>query len=208
MIAGRRILARQHDIARRRRIGGNLGRRRMGIDGIGQGGPAEWPRPCHCRLHVDPPGMGHARRDVLRAHGVRQGATGAGIDRAFRAMRRGQARLDIGAGAEAGIEQVHRPQLVERRVIIGQALRLEDDFPIPCHAQPAQILDDPVDMFGPAAGAVDILDPQAKGAARGPCQVHRHQRRPAMADMQSTGGAWRETTHKMLWCGGLSHTGS
>ena len=152
--------------------------------------------------------MGHARRDALRALRVRQGATGAGIDRAFRAMRRGQARLDIGAREEAGVEQVHCAQPVERRVIVGQALRLKDDLAIPCHAQPAQILDNPVDMFGATARAVYILDPQAKGATRGPCQVHRHQRRPAMADMQSTGGAWRETTHKMLWCGGLSHTGS
>jgi hypothetical protein len=123
-------------------------------------------------------------------------------------MRRGQAGLYIRAGAETGIEQALCPQTIQRRVIAVQPLRLENDFAIPFHAQPAQVGQYPRDMFGPIPCAVYILDPQAKGAARRARHVHGHQRRPAMADMQQSGGAGGKAGHHMLWCGKMSHTGS
>ena len=210
MIARRRILARQHDIAMRQRIGRH---HRFAV--IVKGPPTQRTGPnarlClrqrHGLAHVDPPGMGVSVRDPPRALGRVQSAAGAGIDRSFGSMRRGQARLDVGAGAEAGIEQPHRPQPVQRRCIGARPLRLEDDLPIPCDAQPAQILDDRRHMFGPAASPVYILDAQPHRPSGRARQVHRHQRGPAMADMQSTGGARREAGHHMLWCDGPCHTG-
>ena len=58
------------------------------------------------------------------------------IDRARRPVRRGQARRDIGAGTETGIDQPHRPQSVERRGIERQPRRL--DTTGPSHVSPSQ----------------------------------------------------------------------
>ena len=69
--------------------------------------------------------MGLAGGDPRRALGRRQAAAGAGIERppsgAVRGMAgRGDLPLDVGAGAEAGIEQAARRQPVQRRAVVRQ----------------------------------------------------------------------------------------
>src|SRR3546814_7418506 len=81
-----------------------------------------------CSLHYSPPiCVPRARR--LARHAARvlssvEGTAGAGIDRAGRPMRRGEAGGDIGAGAEAGIDEAPRLQRAKRRVIGAEMLRL------------------------------------------------------------------------------------
>jgi len=112
-------------------------------------------------------------------------------------MRRSQTRLNIRPGAETGIEQPHGPQLIERRLISVQPLRLEHHITVPRDAQPGQILDDPRHMLGPAARPVDILDPQAKRAPRRARHVQGQQCGPAMADMQPPGRTGGKAGHHM-----------
>ena len=146
--------------------------------------PPYRPNLRHRRRHVDPPGMRVPRRDPPRPRALAQPPARPRINRPLRPMRRGQARLNVAAGAETGVEQPHLPQPIQCRRIRIQPLRLEYNIPIPRHAQPGQILDDPRHMLGPAARSVNILDPQAKAAASVARHVHGQQCRPAMADMQ------------------------
>jgi hypothetical protein len=108
-------------------------------------------------------------------------------------MRCREARSDIGASAEAGIEQAHLAQPVERRLIKVEPLRLVRHLAIPAEAQPFEVAKDRLDMLGPAAGAVDILDPQAEAPAMPPREVVRLDRRIGVAEVQATGGTGRES---------------
>jgi hypothetical protein len=108
-------------------------------------------------------------------------------------MRRAKARGDIGAGAEAGVEQAHRAQPVERGVVQREALGLEDDLAVPAQPEPFEIGKDRGDMLGPAPRPVDILDPEQEHAPGRPREIMRLQRGPGVAQMEPPGGAWRES---------------
>src|SRR5258707_12548964 len=74
---------------------------------------------------------------------------------------RGSERLgDVGAGAEAGIDQPERAQLLERGGISRGALGLDDRWPIPCEAEPMQVLFNARNELGAAARPVEVFDPQ------------------------------------------------
>ena len=79
-------------------------------------------------------------------------------------VRRFQCRGDIGAGAEAWIDQAAIAQPLERFGIDVRALRLDQHRFVPLQPEPAQILEDRVDKLGPAAGRVEILDPDQEFA--------------------------------------------
>src|SRR5206468_360876 len=98
-----------------------------------------------------------------------------------------------GAGAEAGIDEALPLQPRERLGVERQPPRLVDELPVPFEAEPEQILDDPLDMLGPRAAGIDILDPKQEGPVALPRMVMRQNRRISVAEMQSSGGTWRET---------------
>src|SRR3546814_19288414 len=88
-----------------------------------------------CSLHYSPPiCVPRARR--LARHAARvlrsvEGTAGAGIDRAGRPMRRGEAGGDIGAGAEAGIDEAPRLQRAKSPVIGAEMMRLAGARDVP-----------------------------------------------------------------------------
>ena len=136
------------------------------------------------------------KRAVARAGpvGGHLAAAGAGIDQTVGpepggAFLRGRGRLlDIAAAACAGIEQPHRPQPVQCRVIGRLAGGLPHHRAAPAEPQPVQVVIDLVFPMRPAAAAVDILDPQQERALAGLGHVKAQQRRIGMAQMQRAGG--------------------
>ena len=124
---------------------------------------------------------------------VGQAAAGAGIGGRGVAVRRGQRLGDVGAGAEAGIDQARALQALERGRIRGRPLRLDQHRLVPVEAEPAQVLEDPVDELGPAARLVEILDPQPELAAALARPSMAERRAVGMAEMQPAGRRRRET---------------
>ena len=175
VIARRRILAREYHVALRSRIA------RHACPVIA---PFERPGPGERRRHVEPPAMRCLRVAVARP-------AGAGVRR-VRPVRRRQARRDLRACTPAAVEQAHRAQPPERCLVPREPRRLEDDRPVVVEAEPRQILDDPRDMLGTAAGPVDILDPQQEAPARIACRAMRQRRRQRVTQMQRSGRARRE----------------
>ncbi|MCY1169494.1 hypothetical protein D9M73_95260 [compost metagenome] len=176
MVTGKRILARQHDIALRQRVSVDRPREGIGPHQVGVGSRNR-------ARHVEPPGVRDARRDARGALRLRQRAAGAGID-GFRPMRCRLARRDFRARAEAGIEQPHRAQPRQGRSISLLPRRLEQHRPIPLQPQPGEVRQDRLDMFRPAARAVNILDPQQETPAAGARQIVRQHRRIGVPQMQ------------------------
>src|SRR5207253_8812029 len=117
-----------------------------------------------------------------------------GIDRSFRSMGSRGAGGDVGAGAEAGIEQALFLQLLERFGVMRQPLGLVDQLPVPFEAEPEQILDDPVDMLGPGAAGIDTLDPHEEAPVPLAREIMGEQGRNSVAEMQPSSGTWREAS--------------
>ena len=174
VIARRRILAHQHDIAQQVRRGLLRPRQLVGPDlRAGQ-------RQRFC--HVQPPCRA-GRIDV-------PAAAGAGVDRPVRPAVRGRSG-HFGAGAMARIKQAQRLEPRCRSSISGDPARLADNRPVPVQIKPRQVSKEFLRQVGAAALTVDILDPQQKFAARRPGQIMRDDRRIGMAQMQraiGTGG--------------------
>jgi hypothetical protein len=107
-------------------------------------------------------------------------------------VRRTRTRGDIGTGAETRIDQAAFAQIVQRRLIGIEPRRLEQHIAIPVQPQPVQVRENCLDMLGPAARPVDILDPQQERAPPRPRKIMRRNRRKGMAHMQPPRGARRE----------------
>ncbi len=141
----------------------------------------------------------------MRPIGAPRAAAGPRIDGAVRTLRRRGARRDLGgdlgAGAEAGIDEALRLQPIERLGIERQPLRLVEHLAVPFEAEPEQVLEDAVDIFGPDAAGIDVLDPKQEGPVPLAREIVREQRRISVAEMQPSGGTWREAgdgMHKAL----------
>ena len=100
MVARRRILARQHHVAERERIGGNPARRFVF--------PVKRPSMRQRLPHIEAQREGRAGSDPIRPLRRRKGAACAGIERPLGPLRRvqrtGDLALDRRARAEAGID--------------------------------------------------------------------------------------------------------
>ena len=121
-------------------------------------------------------------------------AAGARVKRSFRALRGGShARpfvLDLAARAEAGIDKPHFLQVSQGFIIRCATSGLAQRRPIPAQAQPLQILENPLIKWLAHAGGINVLEPQQKGAARGPAgKGVRHPRSQRVAEVQSPGRA-------------------
>ncbi len=112
-------------------------------------------------------------------------------------MRGGGACCDLrgdgGAGAEAGIDEAAAPKPVQRLPVKIQPLGLEDYLPVPLDSEPAEILDDRIDMIGAGSARVDILDPKQEGASSAAREIVGEQGRESVAQMQLPGRARRES---------------
>ena len=124
---------------------------------------------------------------------VGQGAAGTAIGAACVAMGSGQGLGDLGARAEAGIDQTIRLQPIERLLIKPRPLRLDDRFAIDRQSQPFQILENSGHIFRPAAARIEILDPDQEFPAARPGMGMADHRRKGMAEVQSPRGRRRET---------------
>ena len=108
-------------------------------------------------------------------------------------MGRGQRLRDLGAGAEAGIDQPFGPQSIKSLLVQIGPLRLHDRFAVPCEAEPLQVLVNALDELGSAAPWVEILDPEQELAAAGARMGVAYRRRESMAEMEPSRGRWCKT---------------
>ena len=73
---------------------------------------------------------------------------------------------DVGAGAEAGVDEALLAKPVERGGVMLTALRLDQHGLGPSQSKPVEVLEDAVHIFRPAARLVEIFDPQQEPPAR------------------------------------------
>lgn len=71
---------------------------------------------------------------------------------------------DVGAGAEAWVEQAGLGEVVEGSAVFGEVLGLGADAVVPVEAEPGQVVDQGGGVFGAAAGGVDVLDAEEEAA--------------------------------------------
>ena len=132
-------------------------------------------------------------RDRARAQRAGQRAAGAGIDGPVRPVRRRwPTRGDVGAGAEARIEQARAAQRVQRRAVVRQVRRLHAHRAVPIEAEPGRSSTIAGRVFRPAAAGIDVLQPQQEAPARLARPPPGEQRRMGVAEMQKPGRAGRE----------------
>ncbi|MNL37812.1 hypothetical protein D3C87_1599810 [compost metagenome] len=117
---------------------------------------------------------------------------GAGIERGAVGIGSGGIFGDFGAGAEAGIKEVHVAQPVGDRGIDVEAFGLDQHGLGPGEAQPRQVLEDGLGKFGFTALDVDVFDAQKRFAPQNLGGLPGHQSREGMAEMEKTIGAGRK----------------
>ena len=101
---------------------------------------------------------------------------------------KGDVDNDFAAPTLAGIGQGRQTR---QRIAIGRhPVRLAHDGTRPVQPQPSQIVKDRLFVFGPAAVAVDILDPQPEIP-----RPRRHQRRERMSQVQKPRGRGRKARY-------------
>ena len=132
----------------------------------------------------------------------REVAAGAGIERPVGTMRRvGRGRdlaLDLGAAAEAGVDQAALVELVQHLAIGGEMFGLATHLAVPVEAQPFQIGQDRRLVFAPAAADVGVLDAHQEGAAGLTRAMPAGPGRIGGAQMQLAGRAGGKTRHDAL----------
>ena len=195
MVAHRRVLAGQDDVAEAFGVAGDFSFSCLGeVQGRGDGGEGAG--------HVQAQDEAVAGGDAGLAGMGGEMAANSGVERAAigRVRRRGMGGgggfgglpLDVGAGAEAGIEQAAGQQAVQHGLVFGAVGGLDSHRAVPVQAEPGQVLLDRVGEFRAASGGVDILDPQEEAAARrvrpAPCE----ERRMGVAEMEVAGRAGGE----------------
>jgi hypothetical protein len=91
--------------------------------------------------HGEAQGMALTRGDALGGSDGIESAAGAAVDRSLIAVRGRGGGLDLGARAEARVDEPGGAQLLERGGVAIEALRLADQLAIPCQAEPGEILE-------------------------------------------------------------------
>ena len=146
-------------------------------------GPARQTGETNRLLRIQPPAVGRIG-PPLRI--VWEAAAGAGIAAAGIAVW-GRERLgDVGAGAEARIDEILRLEPFEGVRIAGRPLRLDDRLSVMGQPEPGQILENAADELRAAAARVEILDPEQESAAAGPRMGMAKRRRKGMAEVQAS----------------------
>ena len=108
-------------------------------------------------------------------------------------MRCGQRLCDVGAGAEAGVDQSLALQPLQCGGVNRRALRLDNRFAINAEAKPVEFLKDAVDELRPAAARVEILDADPEFARTRPRMGMAQGSRKGMTQVQASGRRRGET---------------
>ena len=96
--------------------------------------------------------------------GIKRRAIGITRPAALRFARRDQSR-DLAAAFEARIDQAHCLEPLKCRTVVAPVLGLPPHRGFPRNPEPRQVFVDRRFVFRPAAGRVDILDPQQEPSA-------------------------------------------
>jgi hypothetical protein len=99
-------------------------------------------------------------------------------------MRRSQRLGDLGASAEACVDQPVRLQPVKCLQVSLGALGLDDRLAIDGQPEPFDILKNVLNILRTAAARVEILDPQQEFAAAGPGMGMTKDRRKGVAEVK------------------------
>ena len=147
--------------------------------------------------HIQAQGIGDAGLNAASPFTGRESATESRINQTpIRGMRRAlgltDLPLDVGAGAEAGVEQAACVQPVQHGAVFREVLGLDADVSVPVQAEPGEVFHDGHGEFGAAAGAVDILDAEEETAAGVAGPAPGGQRGVGVAEVQVAGGAGGE----------------
>jgi hypothetical protein len=124
---------------------------------------------------------------------VGQPAARAGVGASGVTVRSGQRGGDVGAGAEAGIDETLLLQPIQRLGIEGGPPGLSDRLAVVGEAKPGEVLENAGDELRAASAGIEILDSDEKPAAAGARMGMAQRRRKGMAKMQSAGRRWGET---------------
>ena len=100
---------------------------------------------------------------------------------------------DFRSRAETGVNQSQRLQPVQRRLIKGGPLKLNDRFAIDGQPEPVEVFENRLDKFRPAPGGIEILDPDPELTAAGSRALMADDRRIGMAEMKPAGRRGGET---------------
>ncbi len=187
MVARRHVLARQHHVAEALRGTGDaplarlLERQRR-------------PQRGERAAHVEPQRVAFTGLQPALALLGWQRAAGARIDRAaIRRVRRGARGryfpLNVGARAEAGVEQAASGQGIERGGVVGHVFGLHPYLTVPGEPEPGQVLADRAGELGAAAAGVDILQAQEEAPARQTRGAPGVERGMGVAEMEQPGRA-------------------
>ncbi len=115
-------------------------------------------------------------------------------------MWRNQRLRYVGAGAVARICEPLLTKLAQRVMVCLGPPGLDDDLAIPVEAEPAQIALNAADELWPAAGLVEILDPQAPKPAAISRGGMPNDGAISMAEMEAAGGRGREAGYGHQRC--------
>ena len=187
MIGGRRILAREHDVALQL---GHRRRRSPASSSCQRSGPAQRDR----LGHVEPPAMRLAPPSARPRRPADRCAAGARIDRPSCAVRRGRAGGDLGAGAEAGIDQpfaASAARAPRRRAPAAPT----GGSPSPSQASPSQRRSSSIPSTNVLARSAPDRYPRSaagSGRPRPRARSCARERREGVAEMQPPGRARRE----------------
>ncbi len=183
MVARRHLLAREHDVAVARRIGPHG--LRLLVD------PVELADAGERASDIEAEGEGLAGGDARPSLGRVETAAGAGIERPFRPVRRAAGArylgLDRRARAEAGIDEAHRRETVERPPVIGKMRRLPPHRPVPVEAEPGEIGERRLGELGAAACRIDVLETEEKASTGLACAPPGEQGGKSVAEMEVAG---------------------
>ena len=122
----------------------------------------------------------------------REAATSSGIARVLEAMRRLAGGGDFSAGAEARIKKSRPVEPLQRRCIVGEMFGLAADRLLPLKAEPVQVFGYRRLEFGPAAGAVDIFDPEDEASSLPSRRAPGKESRMSMTEVKQARGARRK----------------
>ncbi len=101
-----------------------------------------------------------------------------------RSLAFGHQRGDLGTALETRVQQPLPFEHRQRGAIVVEMLALLAHRLLPFDAEPGEVLEDRLLVFGAAARLVDVLDAQQQAPARGSGHVEIQECRQCMADMQ------------------------
>lgn len=101
----------------------------------------------------------------------------------------GDLAQDLRARAETGIDEALFFESHEQRTVLSEMLRLHPHLAVPIKTEPSQVFEDGGVVFGSAAIAVDVFDPEQEVAASGARVAPGNECGMCMTEMKKSGRA-------------------